>query len=163
MFVAVWSGGCPARSGCQSKLNLCCSVVRLRAATRFLDQIIFKRPLLGLKHCLCTECFQIPQQIHITLSCCRCLSGHVFRDGFWGPSSSGESSSSVELLVPTTWISGAACSKESMFKSFSSHLYEARWGAVMDFLKFLTPLLPVLAASYDGSRFKSGVDFTGCP
>ncbi len=48
-----------------------------------------------------------------------------------------------------------------MFKSWRASLYEARWGAVLEFLKDMFPLLPVLAAGFDSEKFKRGVDFEG--
>ncbi len=46
-----------------------------------------------------------------------------------------------------------------MFKSWRAPLYEARWGAVLEILKDMFPLLHVLAAGFDSEKFKRGGDF----
>ncbi len=40
-------------------------------------------------------------------------------------------------------------------------LYEARWGAVLTFLKALIPMVPTLAATFDVKKFEDGVDLDG--
>jgi len=48
-----------------------------------------------------------------------------------------------------------------MFASWSTSLYEARWGAVLEFLRKISPLLPTLASTFDAKKFKAGVDSEG--
>jgi hypothetical protein len=52
-------------------------------------------------------------------------------------------------------------SEDKLFEKWTGTLYEARWGAVCRFIRDVSPLLPVLAASYESAKFKSGVDFLG--
>ena len=49
------------------------------------------------------------------------------------------------------------------FNHFSASLYEARWHEVVNFLRSLQPLLPVLSLAWDESRYASGTDASGIP
>ena len=50
---------------------------------------------------------------------------------------------------------------KSKFDHFTYYLYEPRWSVVLDFLKQLLPLLPILAATWDARKFTTNVDLTG--
>ena len=47
------------------------------------------------------------------------------------------------------------------FKTFSAHLYEARWGEVLNFLKAIVPLLPILSRAWSEQLYAGFVDRGG--
>lgn len=48
---------------------------------------------------------------------------------------------------------------EERFKRFRGSLYQARWHEVLQFLRAVSPLLPILARTWDETKYIRGVDF----
>ena len=114
------------------------------------------RPLLpyamtfpGLQHLMSNLC----ADVHVSLS---------YWDTFWKQLKNVEPLLTVEerrMRFVATCMRGTSLEfRERMFRTWAHDLYEARWGAVLDFLKHVEPLVPILAAAWHTEKYIRNVE-----
>jgi len=68
-------------------------------------------------------------------------------------------------FINTCITDGVCCTPQTLagLQSFSEHLYEKRWSAVISFIRALVPLFPTICRAWSAAKFAANVDKDGKP